>query len=89
LDSRFGRRQGAGQRQRGSHGELWDAISGERKDTLAQSLKEVYTVAFSPMASGCLRAGLTIAFECGKSSDAAAETTNPILESNSPTKARF
>ena len=50
YDLAFRPRQDAGQRQRRPHGQAVERGDGERLDTLAQSLKELYAVAFAPTA---------------------------------------
>ena len=60
---------------------LWDVASGERRDTLSQSLKEVYAVAFSPDGKRLWAGGGDNRIRIWEVSEAAAETTNPILES--------
>jgi WD40 repeat protein len=58
---------------------LWDAATGERRDTLSQSLKELYTVAFSPNGKHLIAAGVDNRIRLWEISDAATETTNPLL----------
>ncbi len=60
---------------------LWDVAKGERRDTLTQSLKEVYGVVFSGDGKKLFAGGVDNRIRVWQISEAAAETTNPILES--------
>ncbi|MDQ6632526.1 MAG: hypothetical protein M3Y82_12360, partial [Verrucomicrobiota bacterium] len=60
---------------------LWDVATGERRDTLSQSLKDVLTVAFSPDGKKLYAGGTDNRIRVWQISETAAETTNPILES--------
>jgi WD40 repeat protein len=58
---------------------LWDVESGQRRDTLSQSLKEVYAVAFSSDGKRLFAGGADNRIRVWEISTNAAETTNPIL----------
>jgi len=58
---------------------LWDVASGERRDTLSQSLKELYTVAFTPDGKHLVAGGVDNRIRLWEISEAATETTNPLL----------
>ncbi|MEO7297643.1 MAG: c-type cytochrome domain-containing protein [Verrucomicrobiota bacterium] len=60
---------------------LWDVESGERRDTLTQSLKDLYTVAFNADGKKLLAGGVDNRIRVWQISEAALETSNPILES--------
>ncbi len=60
---------------------LWDVESGERRDTLSQSSKELFSVAFSPDGRRLVAGGADNRIRVWQISDAAAETSNPMLHS--------
>jgi WD40 repeat protein len=60
---------------------LWNVQSGKRTDTLSQPLKEQYTVVFSADGKRLFGAGTDSRIRVWQISDAATETTNPLLES--------
>ena len=60
---------------------LWDVASGERRDTLSQPLKEQHCLAFSPDGKRLYAGGADNRIRVWQISEAAAETTNPILQS--------
>jgi WD40 repeat protein len=60
---------------------LWDVASGQRRDTLSQSLKDVYAVLFSRDGKHLFAAGADNRIRVWAVSETAAETTNPILHS--------
>lgn len=61
---------------------LWNVESGRRTDTLSQPLKEQYAVAFTADGKQLFAAGADSRIRVWQVSDAAAETTNPILSSH-------
>jgi WD40 repeat protein len=61
---------------------LWNVESGKRTDTLSQPLKEQYAVAFTADGRQLFAAGADSRIRLWQISDAAAETTNPILSSH-------
>jgi len=60
---------------------LWDVASGERRDTLSQSLKELHNVAFSPDGKRLVAGGVDNRIRVWEISETAAETTNPLAGS--------
>jgi tricorn protease-like protein/mono/diheme cytochrome c family protein len=60
---------------------LWDVASGERRDTLTQSLKELYALAFSPDGKQLVAGGADNRIRVWGISEAATETTDPMLHS--------
>jgi len=60
---------------------LWDVASGERRDTLSQSLKELYAVTFSLDGKRLVAGGADNRIRVWGISEAATETTDPILYS--------
>jgi WD40 repeat protein len=61
---------------------LWDVASGARRDTLSQPLKDVFAVAFSPDGVRLAAAGADNRIRIWQISPSAAETTNPLLDSD-------
>ncbi|MDA1276641.1 MAG: hypothetical protein O2960_21695 [Verrucomicrobia bacterium] len=59
---------------------LWDPASGQRRDTLSQPLKEQYAVAFRADGRRLYAGGVDNRIRIYEISDAALETTNPLLE---------
>ncbi len=60
---------------------LWNVATGERRDTLSQPLKELHSLAFSPDGKHLVAGGGDNRIRLWQISDAANETTNPLLES--------
>src|SRR5204862_4291316 len=60
---------------------LWDVVSGERRETLSQSFKELYAAAFSPDGKRLVAGGADNRIRVWQISETAAETTNPLLHS--------
>lgn len=60
---------------------LWDVASGERRDTLTQSQKELFALAFSPDGKHLVAGGTDNRIRLWSISEAAAENTDPILDS--------
>ena len=58
---------------------LWHVATGERRDTLSQSLKELHTLAFSPDGKRLIAGGVDNRIRAWEISEAAEETTNPLL----------
>jgi len=58
---------------------LWNVATGKRTDTLSQPLKELYAVAWSPDGKRLYAGGVDNRIRVWEVSDAAAETTNPLL----------
>ncbi len=60
---------------------LWDVVSGERLDTLGQSLKDLYCVAFSPNGQYVVAGGVDNRIRMWQVSADAKENTNPLVYS--------
>ena len=58
---------------------LWNVATGKRADTLSQPLKEIYAVAWSADGRRLFAGGVDNRIRVWEVSDAAAETTNPLL----------
>ncbi len=58
---------------------LWNVATGRRTDTLSQPLKEIYAVAWSADGRRLFAGGVDNRIRVWEVSDAAAETTNPLL----------
>ena len=71
----------AGQRQRRSHGQVWDVASGERLDTFSQPTKDQYAVVFSPDGQHVIAGGVDSRIRVWRLSASAKEGTNELVES--------
>jgi len=58
---------------------LWNVATGKRTDTLSQPLKELYAVAWSSSGRRLFAGGVDNRIRVWEVSEAAAETTNPLL----------
>lgn len=67
---------------------LWDVASGRRLDTLKESQKELYALAFSPDGQRLAAAGVDNRIRIWRITSDAKEGENPLSIYNSPTKRR-